>query len=392
MTNPRVITNQGSAATLKAAKAFTRRGLLRSLAAAGTAAFLAPAFSREALSSSGSLNVVVWTNYLTEEFLTRFKEATGIDVNLIPLGSNEELLFKLKTSRGRGFDLISPTLNRKGQWQPLELTQPWKLSRVPNLANVDPAFMEASATWTWGGGQHHLPHIWGTEALSWRTDLFQSSYGTLSLGDLWTEEMKGLIQGRPHSMMAGIGRYLASIGELPPFEEAYENEEKMRQAWDGITAFAVERRSWIKAFWNDHETQKNNLLENGVVLGQTWDGPAIELMKEGQPVQYMAPKEGAFAWLDGLALPIKARNVDQAYELLGHIYTKDAAAEAANATGYNGVVTGAEELLDEASRQAFNSAYPGDALKRLWWWPDEPEWYAKLRTEYRDKFVNATSG
>jgi len=382
-------TNSGSVATQQAAKAFTRRTLMKTAAATGVAAFAMPAIVKDAFSSSGELDVIVWTNYLTESFLEKFTVDTGIKVNYTPLGSNEELLNKLKASKGRGFDVISPTLNRKGQWQPLQLTQPWDLSKIPNLANVDPAFVNASAAWTWGGGQHHVPHIWGTEAMAWRTDLFETEYGKLSFGDLWIPEMKGKVQGRPHSMMAGIGRYLAGAGKLPPFEEAYQSEEKMRKIWEGITAFAVEHKPWVKSFWNDHNTQKTNFMQNGVVLGQTWDGPAIELMKEGKPVQYMAPKEGAFAWLDGLCMPTGAKNKEQAYELLNHVYTKEAAADAAIVTGYNGVVTGAADLLDEASKNAFNTSYPGDALAKLWWWPDEPQWYAEIRAEYRDKFVAA---
>ena len=378
-----------SAETQKAAKAFSRRTIIKSATAAGAVAAAGPWIVQDAFSSSGELNAIVWTNYLTKEFLVGFTKKTGIKVNMTPLGSNEELINKLKASKGRGFDLITPTLNRKGQWEPLKLTQPWDLKKIPNLSNVEDAFVKASQAWTWGGGQHHLPHIWGTEAMSFRTDLFKTSYGKLSLGDLWIPEMKGKIQGRPHSMMAGIGRHLANIGKLPPFENAYKDEENMRKIWDGITKFAVEHKPWVKQFWNDHNTQKSGLMQNGVVLGQTWDGPAIELMKEGKPVQYMAPKEGAFAWLDGLCMPTGAKNKAQTYELVNAIYTADAAADSAIKTGYNGTVKGTADKLDAKSKDAFNTSYPGDALSKLWWWPDEPTWYAQIRAEYRDKFVAA---
>jgi len=378
-----------SAETMRAAKAFTRRTLLKTAAATGAVAAAGPWIVQDAFSSSGELNAIVWSNYLTKEFLAEFTKKSGIKVNMTPLGSNEELLNKLKASKGRGFDLITPTLNRKGQWEPLKLTQPWDLSKIPNLSNVEDAFVKASQAWTWGGGQHHLPHIWGTEAMSYRTDMFKTEYGKLSLGDLWIPEMKGKIQGRPHSMMAGIGRYLAGIGKLPPFENAYKDEANMRKIWDGITKFAVEHKPWVKQFWNDHNTQKSGLMQNGVILGQTWDGPAIELMKEGKPVQYMAPKEGAFAWLDGLCMPTGAKNKAQTYELVNAIYTAEAAADSAIKTGYNGTVKGTADKLDAKSKDAFNTSYPGDALAKLWWWPDEPTWYAQIRAEYRDKFVAA---
>lgn len=378
-----------SVLTQRAARDFTRRTLLKGAVATGSVAAMGPWFVRDAFSSSGEVNCIVWTNYLTEDFLKGFEKSTGIKVNVTPLGSNEELQNKMKASKGRGFDMITPTLDRREQWFDLKLTQPWDLSKIPNLSNVEPAFVSASKAWTWGGGQHHLPHIWGTEAMSWRTDMWQTEYGKLSLGDLWLPEMKGKVQGRPHSMMAGIGRYLAGEGKLPPFENAYKDEENMRKIWTEITKFAVEHKPWVKQFWNDHDTQKTGFMQNGVVIGQTWDGPAIELMKDGKPVQYMAPKEGAFAWLDGMTMPIGAKNKEQTYALINAIYTVESAVDSAIKTGYNGVVKGYANHLDEKSKNAFNSAYPGDALSKLWWWPATTTWYASIRAEYRDKFVAA---
>jgi len=224
-------TKQKSSAkqTLRAAKDFSRRTMLKGAAAAGAVAATGPWLVQDALSSSGEVNIMCWTGYLPEVFLKDFEKSTGIKPNYTAMGSNEELLNKMKASKGRGFDVITPTLNRKGQWQPLQLTQPWNLGKIPNLGNVEPSFVSASAAWTWGGGQHHLPHIWGTEAMAWRTDLFTTEYGKLSLGDLWIPEMKGKVQGRPHSTMAGIGRHLAEIGKLPPFTEAYKNEDGMNE-------------------------------------------------------------------------------------------------------------------------------------------------------------------
>ncbi len=112
-------------------------------------------------------------------------------------------------------------------------------------------------------------------------------------------------------------------------------------------------------------------------------------MKDGKPVQYMAPKEGAFAWLDGLCRPVGSKNGAQAHEFVNAIYTAKAGAQMASNSGYNATVKGVAELLDAKSKAAFNSSYPGDVLAKLWWWPDEPTWYAGIRAEYRDKYVAA---
>ncbi len=79
-------------------------------------------------------------------------------------------------------------------------------------------------------------------------------------------------------------------------------------------------------------------MENDVWIGQTWDGPALSLKKDGKPVTYQAPKEGAIAWLDGLSLMKAAKNVDQAYEFLNYLHTPEASAAVAEGSGYNPVV------------------------------------------------------
>jgi spermidine/putrescine transport system substrate-binding protein len=362
------------------------------VAAGGSIAAVAPAIiNRSSLASSGELKVMIWTDYLPKAFLEGFEKKTGIKIQHTPYSSNEELLNKLRAIRGRGFDLIGPTADRAAQWKPLGLLQPFDMSRV-DTAKIAPGMLKASTdSWTWVGGNHHLPYLWGTEGLAWRTDKWQRDYADLSYGDLWLPDLKGKVMGRPHSMMLGIGLYLDAAGEMPSNRmlDAFKDEENMRRIWEEITRFAVEHKSWLKQFWNDPETQVEGFMENDVVLGQTWDAPPLRLKKGGKPVTYMAPQEGALAWLDGLALPVGAGNLDEVYEFINYVYDPDVNGLLADGTSYNPVAVGAENHLSPESKKAFTEAYPGDALDRLWWWPPSEPWYTAIRDEYRDKFVAA---
>jgi spermidine/putrescine transport system substrate-binding protein len=373
-------------------RSFTRRNLLKQAAAGGAIIAVAPAIvSRRALASSGELVMMNWSDYLPKSFLDGLEKKTGIVIKYTPFGSNEELLNKMRATKGRGFDLIAPTLNRAGEWQPLGLLQPFDMNRI-DTSKVIPGLLKASTeAWSWDGGNHHLPSVWGTEALSWRTDKWERDYADLSYGDLWAPEMKGKVMGRPHSMMAGIGLYLDASGQLPSNRmlDAYKDEENMRRIWDGITKFAVEHKPWVKQFWNDADAQINGFMQNDVVLGQTWDGPPLRLKKEGKPVTYMAPQEGALTWLDGLSMPVGAKNIDEVYEYINYVYDPEVNGLIANETGYNPVAVGAENYLSADSKKAFSEAYPGDALDRLWWWPPSQPWYTEIRAEYSDKFVAA---
>jgi spermidine/putrescine transport system substrate-binding protein len=313
---------------LHAAKS-SRRRFLRSAAVAGVAVAAAPGYVRKAFSSSGEINVLMWSDYLPPTFMDAFKAKTGITINYTGIGSNEEIINKMKATKGRGFDICSPTNVRSLQWIDLELLQPFSTDKIANIANVNPAMLKIGTDeWNFGdAGTHWLPHIWGTEAVAWRTDLWSPKGGVPSYGDVWSDETKGKTMGRPHSMMLGAGLYMETTGELKPgdMRRAYKDEETMRPIWEKVTQWCIGKKEHIKLFWNDADTQKNGLLNEGVIVGQTWDGPPLALKSAGEPVTYQAPKEGALAWVDGMAIPVGAENIDEIYAFLDFCYTPEPA-------------------------------------------------------------------
>ena len=355
----------------------------------GAMAATGPFIVKNAFATGGELRFLLWSDYLPTEFLDGFVKETGIRVRHVTYGSNEELMHRLQATKGRGFDLIGPSTRLAAQWRDTNLLIPFDRERL-NLEPIKQTFVQNAVDhWTWEDEIHYLPYVWGTEAIAWRTDQYDPKYQGLSYGTLWSPGVKGRVMGRPHSMLLGVGLYLDAIGEVPSNRmlDAYKDEKSMRRIWSDITAFAVKHREWIKLFWNDAETQINGFQKNDVVIAQTWDGPPLRLKNQGEPIDYRAPDEGAIAWIDGLSIPLDARNFDEIYAFLDYLYRPDTAALLSSETGYNPVVSGAGDLLDEASRRNFEEAYPDDAIAKLWWWQPEPAWYADLRQGFTDAFV-----
>jgi spermidine/putrescine transport system substrate-binding protein len=334
----------------------------------------------------------MWSDYLPPDWIEAFQGETGITLNYTGIGSNEEIINKMKATKGRGIDICSPTNVRSGQWVDLELLQPWDYGKIPDIDKANPAMLKVGDTeWNFGGkGSHWLPHIWGTEAIGWRTDLYAPPGGIPSYGNIWDPEVKGKTMIRPHSGMLGAGLYMETIGELEPGAvwSAYESEEKMRPVWEKITAYCIKNKDQVKLFWNDDDSQKNGFLNDGVIVGQTWDGPPLALKTAGEPVTYQAPKEGALAWVDGMSLSADAGNLEQAYAFIEFCYRPEPAGKAIDKHGYNSAVMGADQYAGDSYKKNFAEAYPGDALANLNPWPAEPQWYADVRTEYENKFVS----
>ncbi|MFC3677242.1 extracellular solute-binding protein [Ferrovibrio xuzhouensis] len=390
MTKDRKRENSGLQTWL-AARAFNRRSLLKSVAGGAALAAAGPWIVRDAFSSSGQLDLLHWSDELPNPVIPDFEKKTGIKVNSTPFSQNEEQINKLQATAGQGFDLCQPTRDRAPQFKDIGVLAPFDTKKL-HLDNLVPSMLEGSTSvWTWDGKLYHVPHCWGSEAISWRTDQAKLEYKTLSYGTLWEEPFKGKVQGRPHSLLLGIGLWMDHTGKLPSNRmlDAFKDEATMKKIYDPILAFAISKKAWIRQFWDSADNTKSGLMENGVVIGQTWDGPALSLKKQGKPVSYMAPQEGAIAWLDGWALTTGAKNIAQAYEWVNYVHSPEVSAKVADGSGYNPVVKGADKLLSDVARKNFEEAYPDDAVSKLWARPPEPSWYAELRTQYAEKFKAA---
>jgi spermidine/putrescine transport system substrate-binding protein len=377
--------------TLRAAM-ISRRRLIKAGVALGAVGLAGPLYVKNAFSSSGELNLLMWSDEFPDPVIPNFESASGIKVNQTPFSQNEEQINKLQATGGEGFDICQPTRDRAPQYQELNVLAPFNTNRLANIANLLPSMLEGSSSvWTWDGGLYHLPHVWGSEAISWRTDLYKGNPADLSFGSLWDESVKGHVQGRPHSLLLGIGLWLDANGKLPTNRmlDAFKDEDNFKKIYDQILPIAIEHKPWIKQFWDSADNTKSGLMENDVWIGQTWDGPVLSLKKDGKPVAYQAPKEGAITWIDGVAMIKSAKNVDQIYAFLNYLHTPEVSALVADGSGYNPVVSGAEALTSDVFKKSFQEAYPGDALSKLWQRPPEPTWFGEIRTQYADKFKSA---
>ncbi|MFT3672893.1 extracellular solute-binding protein [Aestuariivirga sp.] len=218
-------------------KPLNRRSVIKAGAGLAAIAVASPAIVRNARSSSGELSLLNWSDEFPGDVIPNFEKATGIKVKTTPFSQNEEQINKLQASGGDGYDLVQPTRDRAPQFKELDVLASYDTGKLKNFANLQPAFLDSSASiWTWDGKLYHLPHLWGTEAISWRTDLWKGDPAKLSYGDLWADDVKGHVQGRPHSLLAGIGLWLDATGKLPTNRllDAYKDEDSFKKIYDEI--------------------------------------------------------------------------------------------------------------------------------------------------------------
>ena len=375
--------------TLKAAKV-SRRSVLKGAAATGAAAAIGPWYIPNAFAAP-VVNVLMWGEYLPDSVVADFKAKTGITVNHTKIGDNGEIISKMKAGGGAGYDLASPTNMRALQWADLGVLAPFDMNRI-NTSAVNPGMLAVGERdWNFGGkGSHWVPQLWGTESSSWRTDKWQPD-GLPSFGDIW-EPNPGIdgafMMGRTYSMMTGCGIWMHHQGKMD-FWSSYNDEDTMRKNWETITDYCISKKGNLVKFWSGADPQKQGFTSDGVVVGQTWDGPIAAMMKAGEPVAYQTTDEGALAWIDGITMSAKAENIDEAYELINYSFTPEVGGQTVNEIGYNSAVNGASDHYSDETKALAKAIYPGDTSTKLNPWPPEPPWYADARAEYANKFETA---
>jgi spermidine/putrescine-binding protein len=96
-------------------------------------------------------------------------------------------------------------------------------------------------------------------------------------------------------------------------------------------AFLAEHRDQFRSF-AESDADKFNLFKSGeIVIADGGRGSAAQLQAAGQPVEWVAPKEGAMAWVCGLAITADAENIPAAYKLINYFTSEPAQATIAAA-------------------------------------------------------------
>jgi spermidine/putrescine transport system substrate-binding protein len=372
----------------------TRRSALKATAAA----VAAPAILRahDALATSGQVNVFAWGDYVAQNMIDKFEADTGITINLSTFGSNDEAEQKLKAAGGTGFDVIFPSVTNvpnykddAGEMLLAEIDE----SRV-NMDNVISSMVRDSIALgaVQRGTRVALPFDWGTEAVTFNADAMPMSDGDVSFGSLWGPDLGGKVAFRQKSVLMGTGLYLDATGEVPSNRmlDVYKSEDDAKRVWDAVAAFIIEHKDNVGAFWNNATEATNAFTEAGCVIGQTWDTTGIKLGWDVDPAwKYRMPKEGGITWMDSMAIPSGAENVDQAYAFINAMFDPEMSGMFVSNTGYNSAAAGAAANAGQQYADTFAEIYTDETLGNLWWWQADTPWFAPMRQVYVDQITNA---
>ncbi len=300
------------------------------LAACGKKEAAAPA-APAAAAAPTKLNIYIWSAYLPKEVIDKFAARHGIEVNFDLYDSNEALLEKLQSGVA-DYDIVVPSDYMVKIMAGEGLIQKIDHARLPNFKNLDPRFLDKGFD---PGNQYSLPYFWGTTGIGYD----KKKLGTI---DSWEAVFDPKNKGRIlllDDMREVFGIALRSMGK------------SLNETDPGVLAQAAEKlkkqKELVKTF--DSGDFANILAAGDVDIAHGYNGQLAEVVaKEPERLAYVVPKEGATFWMDNVAIPAKARNVDAAYLFLDFILEPEINAEIVNGVSYASANVPAKQFIDPA--------------------------------------------
>ena len=318
-----------------------RRRFLQGAAAAG---LTLPALTRGAW-AAGQVNVYNWDTYIGEDTIPAFEDATGTSVNYDLFADNAELFARFREGNP-GYDVIVPTNDFVERMIQADMLQELDHSRIPNFANIEPTFQDASFD---PGRTFSLPYMWGTIGIGYRKSAVAevpTSWRWLFDSDAYSGRVA--ILSEPSTV---IGLALKYLG--------YSFNSTNRDEVDEAVELLISAKPHIKAFAPDNG--QDLLLSGEVDLVMEWNGDILQVMAEDDDLSYVVPDEGGMIWQDCLCIPKDAPNLDNAYAFLNFVHEPEINAEIAAFINY-ATPNGAAKALMDPSYVENPAIFPPEAV------------------------------
>jgi putrescine transport system substrate-binding protein len=338
----------------------------------------------------GVLNLYIWTDYMAPDTIASFEKKTGIKVRVSYFDTNETLEARMLTGNS-GFDVVLPTAPffqrqiRSGAYLSLDKT------KLPNLANLDPAIM-ARVALNDPGNAHGVVYAWGTYGIGYNAKMVADALPNAPLNS-WRLIFDPAYAARlakcginfldaPAGVVRLVLKYLGKNPNAPTQQDLADVETVLSKI-----------RPYVRTIDSSIDIQA---MANGdicVALG--YNGSFVQARnrakeaKNGMNIGYVIPDEGSLLWFDMLAIPRDAPNAANAHLFINYLMTPQVIATISNFIGFANANSAASPLLD-ASIVADPIVYPPrDQQQRLFVQSEDSPEQSRAITRLWQKFKTA---
>lgn len=314
---------------------------------------------------AGVLRLITWTGYAPPELIEKFTKETGIKVE-VTFSNNEEIMSKLRATRGGGFDLAQPSQDRISSVQAqYGIYQPIDFSKIDE-SQIDPNMLAAVKKNTMVDGKSYgVPHVYGTSGLCVNKEKAPDAKDYKDLLDPKYTGRASYRMKRPVLMAMGF-----SLG-FDPFA-LYDDKDAYQEFLDAMEAAFIKGKPVVRNYYENADGLIESMRSGEVWVAMAWEQVSWKLFEENPNIDYLAPTSGPMAWIDTFAIPSKSENVEAAYKWINFSLKPENAAVFTNKEKFGTASKDAVKFMDKQISENFQRCFPPEVMANMNWYPTIP--------------------
>ena len=303
-----------------------KRLITAAAALAVVAATVAPGLTKE-------LRILAWQGYADPDWVKAFEAEYKVDVNVVFIGTDDEIWAKIKGSEGKDFDLFAVNTAQLQRYLDLGLVAPYDLAKVPNQKETLPRFQDLTkVTGVMRDGKvYAIPYAFDSIGLIYDTDKVKPAPTSMSV--LWDPAYKGKVLAYDNGEH-NVSFTALTLGYKDPF---HLTDEQI----GAVKAKLVDLKHNVLSFYTTADEAQQIYKSNDVAL--IWANYGQQQLKAlqavGAHVAYINPTEGALAWLDNWVISKGAQDKATAEKWINFMISKQVSSQLSERTGFGNTVT-----------------------------------------------------
>jgi spermidine/putrescine transport system substrate-binding protein len=335
-------------------------------------------FSLAGFSQAETLSLLTWKGYAPQALVDKFEKETGIKVE-VTYSNNEEMIAKLRATRGAGFDLAQPSQDRISSVQEkFKIYQAIDYSKIEAKYFIPSMLTAVKKNTQVGGASFAVPFCWGTSGMIVNS---AKAPGVNSWQALLDDKYKGRVSyrlKRPTLIAMGF-----ALG-YDPFA-LYADATAYSAMLDKIGETLIAAKPLVKNYWANGDALLGSMRSEEVFVAMAWDAGGWKLHDDNSAIDFVAPKEGALGWIDTFTIPSKAKNLDGAYKWINFMLKPENAGYFTTEEKYGTASQGANAFVSADVRANFERTFPQAAIDNIKWYPPVPAQLESLEGKVLDK-------
>lgn len=285
------------------------------------------------------LNIYNWSDYIAEDTIKNFEKETGIKVRYDFFDSNESLHAKLIAGK-TGYDIVVPGSNWAKSQIEAGLLMKLDKSKIPNLANLDPAIQAQLAKMD-PGNEHIVDWLWGYTTVGINVDKVKKALGDQPMPEnAWDLVFNADYASKLKSCGVAV---LDTPSEIMPLALNYLGKDPHSKNADDYKAageMLKKIRPSVTRFVGSGSDYIDQMAKGQICAVVGWSGDIMiakdksQKAKKPQNLEVLLPKQGGLLFFDTMAIPKDAKHPDNAHKFINYILKPEVHASLTNTVFY----------------------------------------------------------